>query len=284
MVCETYYSAIRTASPRQIEAIDRERTKLHNEGAELLARAPQRKVAIDGDRAAPVHADLRPALEVVTRREPRPPRLHPRQHAAARPAARARTEAAARRRGGRAVDEDRGGARRMGLPPPFWAFAWAGGQALARYIARQPELVAGRRVLDFATGSGLVAIAAALAGAARGRGERDRRVRARRDRAQRRRATASRSTSLAGDIVGRDDGWDVVLAGDVSYERDMAEAVTDWLAASPPRRDGADRRPRPHLSRPRPAGARRRIRRAGDARAGGRGDQAHGRVRVQGGA
>ncbi len=54
-----------------------------------------------------------------------------------------------------------------GLPPPFWAFAWAGGQALARYILDNPEIVRGKRVLDFASGSGLVAIAAARAGAAR---------------------------------------------------------------------------------------------------------------------
>ena len=51
----------------------------------------------------------------------------------------------------------------MGLPPPFWAFAWAGGQALARYVLDNPALVRGKRVLDFASGSGLVAIAAALA-------------------------------------------------------------------------------------------------------------------------
>ena len=44
----------------------------------------------------------------------------------------------------------------MGLPPPFWAFAWAGGQALARYILDNPEIVAGKSVMDFASGSGLV--------------------------------------------------------------------------------------------------------------------------------
>ncbi len=55
----------------------------------------------------------------------------------------------------------------LGLPPPFWAFAWAGGQALARHILDAPSLVAGRSVLDFASGSGLVAIAAAKAGARR---------------------------------------------------------------------------------------------------------------------
>src|SRR5438105_8604939 len=52
-----------------------------------------------------------------------------------------------------------------GLPPPYWAFAWAGGQALARYVLDHPDLVRGRRVLDLAAGSGLVAIAAAKAGA-----------------------------------------------------------------------------------------------------------------------
>src|SRR6202041_3611317 len=55
---------------------------------------------------------------------------------------------------------------RAGLDPPFWAFAWAGGQALARYLLDHPEAVAGRRVIDVASGAGLVAIAAALAGAA----------------------------------------------------------------------------------------------------------------------
>src|SRR5712671_4864715 len=53
----------------------------------------------------------------------------------------------------------------MNVPPPYWAFAWAGGQALARYLLDNPDLVAGRRVLDLGSGSGLVAIAAAKAGA-----------------------------------------------------------------------------------------------------------------------
>src|SRR6478735_4313785 len=53
----------------------------------------------------------------------------------------------------------------IGLPPPYWAFAWAGGQALARYVLDHPETVAGLRVLDLASGSGLVAFAAAMAGA-----------------------------------------------------------------------------------------------------------------------
>src|SRR5712671_7225359 len=55
----------------------------------------------------------------------------------------------------------------MNVPPPYWAFAWAGGQALARFLLDNPALVSGRRVLDLGSGSGLVAIAAAKAGAAR---------------------------------------------------------------------------------------------------------------------
>jgi predicted nicotinamide N-methyase len=117
----------------------------------------------------------------------------------------------------------------IGLPPPYWAFAWAGGQALARYVLDNPMLVAGRHVLDFASGSGLVAIAAAQAGAGR--------VEA---------CDIDEFSILAicmnaalndveisarlADLVGSDEGWDVVLAGDVSYQRDMAEAVTRWLA------------------------------------------------------
>ncbi|WP_174801483.1 class I SAM-dependent methyltransferase [Martelella limonii] len=54
----------------------------------------------------------------------------------------------------------------IGVPPPFWAFAWAGGQGLARFVLDHPETVAGKHVVDFATGSGLVGIAAAKAGAA----------------------------------------------------------------------------------------------------------------------
>ena len=53
----------------------------------------------------------------------------------------------------------------IGVPPPYWAFAWAGGQALARYVLDHPQIVAGKRVLDFGAGSGLVALAAAQAGA-----------------------------------------------------------------------------------------------------------------------
>ena len=116
----------------------------------------------------------------------------------------------------------------IGLPPPFWAFAWAGGQALAHYLGDNPQFVAGKRVLDFASGSGLVAIAAAMAGAASVEAsEID-------EFAQVAIALNARQNDvavavLAEDVVGADRGWDVVLAGDVSYQKDMAEAVTPWL-------------------------------------------------------
>jgi predicted nicotinamide N-methyase len=115
-----------------------------------------------------------------------------------------------------------------GLPPPFWAFPWAGGQALARYVLDHPHVVAGRRVLDFASGSGLVAIAAAKAGA--------RQVEASEIDAFAARAIAMNAeqnrvavTVRHEDLVGRDEGWDVILAGDVSYQSDMATPVTEWL-------------------------------------------------------
>ena len=64
----------------------------------------------------------------------------------------------------------------IGLPPPFWAFAWAGGQALARHVLDHPEIVRGRRVIDLASGSGLVGIAAMKAGADACAGRRHRRL------------------------------------------------------------------------------------------------------------
>lgn len=117
---------------------------------------------------------------------------------------------------------------RLGLPPPFWAFAWAGGQALARFVLDRPETVAGRRVLDFAAGSGLVAIAAAKAGAARVEAaDIDPFARA----AMPLNAAVNGVTILprGEDLIGTDEGWDVVLAGDICYERDLAERVIAWL-------------------------------------------------------
>lgn len=117
----------------------------------------------------------------------------------------------------------------IGLPPPFWAFAWAGGQALARYILDNPHLVKGRRVLDFAAGSGLVAIAAARAGAAIVEAcDIDAfAIAAIMLNAQ---VNGVAVTPVSGDLIGADNGWDVALAGDISYERGMAASATAWLA------------------------------------------------------
>jgi predicted nicotinamide N-methyase len=117
----------------------------------------------------------------------------------------------------------------IGLPPPFWAFAWAGGQALARHLLDHPEIVSGRRVLDFASGSGLVAIAAAKAGATRVEAcDIDAFAAA----AIGINAAANDVTVAARceDLIGRDEGWDVICAGDVCYEREMAGRVIGWLS------------------------------------------------------
>lgn len=117
-----------------------------------------------------------------------------------------------------------------GLPAPFWAFAWAGGQALARYLLDHRDRVAGRFVLDFASGSGLGALAAAKAGASR--------------------VVASDLDGFAieaiglnarayglpvevtgHDLVGRDEGWEVVLVGDAFYEAPLAARLLPWLEA-----------------------------------------------------
>lgn len=116
-----------------------------------------------------------------------------------------------------------------GLPPPFWAFAWPGGQALARHILDHPDLVRGRRVLDFAAGSGIVAIAAAKAGAASVTAVE---IDAFAVAAITLNAEANGVSVAVGriDPVGTDlPDIDIVLAGDICYERPMAERVTAWL-------------------------------------------------------
>ena len=121
----------------------------------------------------------------------------------------------------------------IGLPPPFWAFAWAGGQALARYVMDNPHVVAGRAVVDFASGSGIVAIAAAKAGA--------------------RRILAAdidpfcgaalevnaAANAVAVDFTDSDlleappPAWaEVILAGDICYEKPLAERVMAWLGTA----------------------------------------------------
>ena len=115
------------------------------------------------------------------------------------------------------------------VPPPYWAFAWPGGQALARRVLDHPELVRGHRVLDFAAGCGLGAIAAAKSGAAH--------------------VIASDIDAIAIQVMAlnaalngvgfettsadlsreSETPWDVIIAGDVCYERPMAEAILPWL-------------------------------------------------------
>lgn len=117
-----------------------------------------------------------------------------------------------------------------GIAPPFWAFAWAGGQALARWVFDNPSSVAGKHVLDFATGSGLSAIAAKKAGAARvfATDIDAFAIAATALNAEANGVTVDGSTD---DVIGRDDGWDTVIAGDVCYEREMSVRVFDWLKA-----------------------------------------------------
>ena len=117
----------------------------------------------------------------------------------------------------------------IGLPPPFWAFAWAGGQGLARHVLDNPGCVSGKRVLDFASGSGLVAIAATIAGAGQ--------VTAAdidpwAGTAVRLNAALNKATiEFTGeDMIGRDGDWDVVLAGDVFYDSGFAARLVPWFA------------------------------------------------------
>lgn len=115
------------------------------------------------------------------------------------------------------------------LPPPYWAFAWAGGQALARHILDRPDLVRGRDVLDFGAGSGLLAITAARSGA--------RSVLAAEIDPVAAQAIAL-NAALNGvavavetaDVIGRRPAsWQAILVGDMCYERPLAERLTTWL-------------------------------------------------------
>ena len=114
--------------------------------------------------------------------------------------------------------------------PPFWAFAWPGGQALARYILDHPAAVTGRRILDFAAGCGIAAIAAARAGAASAEAaEIDPLARAALSL-----NAAANGTALSlptGDVVGAPNRWDLILCGDVCYEAPMTSRILPWLRA-----------------------------------------------------
>jgi predicted nicotinamide N-methyase len=118
---------------------------------------------------------------------------------------------------------------RGAVPPPFWAFAWAGGQALARYLLDHPETVAGRTVLDFGSGSGLVAIAAAKAGARSVLAAEIDDFAAAAIAANAQLNHAAVSVTTADVIDDADRSWQLVTAGDVCYERDMADRVIPWL-------------------------------------------------------
>jgi predicted nicotinamide N-methyase len=113
-------------------------------------------------------------------------------------------------------------------PPPFWAFAWAGGQALARYVLDRPELVAGRSVLDLATGSGLVAVAAARAGG-RPVTANDIDPLSLAAAAVNAEVNGVEVGTIEGDLLDADDDHGVILAGDVFYSRAMAARVLPFL-------------------------------------------------------
>jgi predicted nicotinamide N-methyase len=121
---------------------------------------------------------------------------------------------------------------RLGLAPPFWAFAWAGGQALARWLLDHPEEARRRSVLDFAAGSGICAIAAMKAGAARA-------VACEVDPFC---APAIALNAAANDVVVETliadlleapaPAFDLILAGDICYEQSLAGRVLAWLEAA----------------------------------------------------
>jgi predicted nicotinamide N-methyase len=117
----------------------------------------------------------------------------------------------------------------LGIGTPYWAFAWAGGQALGRYLLDNPSVVRGRKVLDFGAGSGMVAIAAALAGAFDV-------IAADIDpvAAEAMRLNAEMNDVhldiLTEDVIGSTDpNFEVVLIGDVFYDKGLADLVLPWL-------------------------------------------------------
>ncbi len=118
----------------------------------------------------------------------------------------------------------------VGVPPHYWAFAWAGGRAMARYLLDNPQEVRGNRVLDIGSGSGLVALAAAMAGAAS--------VLAADIDGFACAAIALNAVTnhaeiavTSADVIGMPGAWDVVLVGDLFYERPLAERLLAWLGA-----------------------------------------------------
>jgi predicted nicotinamide N-methyase len=132
-----------------------------------------------------------------------------------------------------AMETEGGGA---GQDPPFWAAAWPGGQALARYVLDHPEAVAGRRVLDLGAGSGLVAVAAVLAGAS---GVLASDIDPYSHAAVQLNAELNGVSGIdvVGDVLSTTEAGDlpavdVVLAGDVCYDREMTSRVLPFLGAA----------------------------------------------------
>jgi predicted nicotinamide N-methyase len=127
---------------------------------------------------------------------------------------------------------------RTGIAPPFWAFAWPGSQALARHVLDHPHHVAGRRVLDFAAGGGLAAIACARAGAASVEAAEIDALAVAAIRLNSRMNDAD-VVALDADLAGSDQGganqggaacrWDLILCGDVCYEAPMTAHILPWL-------------------------------------------------------
>jgi predicted nicotinamide N-methyase len=118
---------------------------------------------------------------------------------------------------------------KTGIEPPFWAFAWPGGQAVARHVLDNPDLVAGKRVLDICAGSGLCGIAAMRAGAAHVTAADLDPLSAVAIAMNAKTANVTIVTTTDDLLTAEPAGWDVVLAGDVCYERGLADEITPWL-------------------------------------------------------
>lgn len=117
----------------------------------------------------------------------------------------------------------------MNVPPPYWAFAWAGGQALARCLIDMPQLVAGKSVLDLGSGSGLTAIAAMKAGAASARAA-DIDVVSLAAAQLNAEANGVAISTTSEDLLARTpDDYDVVLVGDLFYEKSLADNVLKFI-------------------------------------------------------
>jgi len=116
----------------------------------------------------------------------------------------------------------------QGIPPPYWAFAWAGGQALARFVLDNPDVARGRIVLDLGSGSGLVGIAAMKSGAVRVLSA-DIDAFAISAVALNAKANGVEIDTTTDDVIGQTRDWNTILIGDMCYERPLAERVLAWL-------------------------------------------------------